>query len=92
MSLSLFGICWAKKTGIFILGTLNSTFPPCIWLLRGFCLELYPYCLFPGHGIVFFSNQDFSTKGVCVCGVVPKTTPEAEKSRLEKKDNPKIEV
>ena len=32
----------------------NSTFPSCIWLLRGFCLELYPYCLFRGHGIVFF--------------------------------------
>ena len=62
----------------------NSTFPPCIWLLRGFCLELYPYCLIRGHGIAFFSNQDFSAKGVvkglCVWGVAPETTPEAEKS------------
>ena len=43
-----------------------------------------------------FSNQEFSAKGVvkgvCVCGVAPETTPEAEKSRLEKIDNPKIEV
>ena len=73
-----------------------STFRLCIWLLRGFCLELYPYCLFRGHGIVFFSNQDFSAngvvKGVCVCRVAPETTPEAEKSRLEKIDNPKMEV
>ena len=47
-------------------------------------------------GSYFFSNQDFSAKGVvkgvCVCGVAPETTPEAEKSRLEKKDDPKIEV
>ena len=47
-------------------------------------------------GSSFFSNQDFSAKGmvkgVCVCGIAPKTTPEAEKSRLEKKDNSKIEV
>ena len=37
-----------------VFGEINSTFPPCIWLLRGFCLELYPYCLFRGHGIIFF--------------------------------------
>ena len=47
-------------------------------------------------GSSFFSNQDFSAKGVvkgvCVCGVAPETTPEAEKLRLEKIDNPKIEV
>ena len=62
---------------------------------RGFCLELYPYGLFRGHGIVVFSNQDFSVKGVvkgmCVW-LAPETTPEAEKSRLEKKDYLKIEV
>ena len=43
-----------------------------------------------------FFNQDFSAKGVvkdvCVCGVAPETTPEAEKLRLEIKDDPKIEV
>jgi hypothetical protein len=47
-------------------------------------------------GSTFFSNQDFSAKGVvkgvCMCGVAPETTPEVEKSRLEKIDNPKIEV
>ena len=46
-------------------------------------------------GSSFFSNQDFSAKGVvmgmCVCGVAPETTPEAEKSKLEKIDNPKID-
>ena len=40
-------------------------------------------------GSSFFSNQDFSAKGVvkgvCVCGVAPETTPEAEKSRFEQK-------
>ena len=67
----------------------NSTFPPCIWLLRGFCLELYPYCLFRGHGIVFFvltkTFQPREWSRACVCGVAPETTPEAEKSRLEQK-------
>ena len=51
-------------------------------------------------GSFYFSNQDFSAKGVvksvCVCGIAhettPETTPEAEKSRLEKIDNPKIEI
>ena len=43
---------------------LISTFPPCIWLLRGFSRALYPYSLFRGLGIVVFSNQDFSAKGV----------------------------
>ena len=49
-------------------------------------------------GSSFFSNQEFSAsgvvKGVCVCGVAtphtqtPLTTPEAENSWLEKKDDP----
>ena len=47
-------------------------------------------------GLYFFSNQDFSAKGVvkgvCVCGVAPETTPEAEKLRLEQKDYSKIKV
>ena len=47
-------------------------------------------------GSSFFSNQDFSAKGVvkgvCVCGVATETTPEAEKPMLGKIDNPKIEV
>ena len=46
-------------------------------------------------GLSFVSNQDFSAKGgvkgVCVCGVAPADPPEAEKSRFETKDNPKIE-
>ena len=36
-------------------------------------------------GSSFFSNHDFSAKGVCVCGVAPETTPLDEKSWLEKK-------
>ena len=47
-------------------------------------------------GLYFFSNQDFSAKGVvkgvCVCGVAPETTPKAEKSRLKQKDDPKVKV
>ena len=43
-------------------------------------------------GSYLFSNQDFSAKGVvkgvCLCGVAPETTPEAKKSRLEKKYDP----
>ena len=76
------------KTKIFV-KSWNSTFPPCIWLLKGFCQELYPYCLFRGHGIVFFvltkTFQSREWSRACVCGVAPKTTPEAEKSRLEQK-------
>ena len=37
----------------------NSTFLPCIWLLRGFCLELYPYCLFRGHGNSFWKYTNW---------------------------------
>ena len=57
-----------------------STFPPCISLIKGYCLELYPYCLF--HGL--FSQG--SVKGeVCVyaCSVAPETIPLTEKSRLK---------
>ena len=46
-------------------------------------------------GQSFFSNQDFSAKGVvkgvCECGVAPRPLPRL-KSRGQKKDNPKIEV
>ena len=68
---------------------VNSIFPPCIWLLGGFCLELYLYCLNLDLKIVFFQPWLFSLRSgqecVCVCGVEPKTTPKAEKGRLEKK-------
>ena len=77
----------AEDPGTGKLTTDNSTFPPCIWLLRGFCLELYPYCLFRGHGIVFFvltkTFQPREWSRACVWGVAPETTPEAEKSRFE---------
>jgi hypothetical protein len=39
-----------------------------------------------------FQLREWSGSCVCVCGVAPETTHEAEKSRLEKIDNPKIEV
>ena len=49
-------------------------------------ISLHIFLLFMGS--YFFSNQDFSAKGVvkgvCVCGVAPETTPESEKSRLKK--------
>ena len=51
-------------------GKINSTFPPCNWLLRGSCLELYSYCLFRGHGIVFFFLPRLFSQGSgqgCVC-------------------------
>ena len=51
-------------------GKINSTFPSCIWLLRGSCLELYSYCLFRGHGIVFFFLPRLFSQGSgqgCVC-------------------------
>ena len=67
----------------------NSTFPPCIWLLRGFCLELYPYCLFRGHGIVFFvltkTFQPREWSRACVCvGQRPRPLPRL-KSRGQNK-------
>jgi hypothetical protein len=49
-----------------------------------------------GHGIVFFvltkTFQPREWSRACVCGVAPETTPKAEKSRFDNKDNPKIEV
>ena len=46
-------------------------------------------------GSSFFLTKTFQPREwsrACVCGVAPKTTPEAEKSRLEQKNNPKIKV
>ena len=36
-----------KQTKDYYRPNLSSTFPPCFWLLRGFCLELYPNFLLP---------------------------------------------
>ena len=66
------------------------------------CLGDYAWNCIPSvYSVVmrlsFFSNLDFSAKGVVkgvfVCRVAPETTPKTEKPRLDKKKNYlKIEV
>ena len=53
------------------------------------------YILVMGSSFVFklrLFSQGSGQGCVCVCGVAPESTPEAEKSRLEQNDDPKIEV
>ena len=38
----------------------SSTFPPCISILSGLSMDLYPYSSFYGHRVIFLKQTLFS--------------------------------
>ena len=56
-----------------------------VHFLPVFGLELYPYCFFNGHVIVFTAKRVVKSMYMCV-GVLPETPSKAENSRFKKKE------